>query len=99
MYGNSVYGGASCLAEVMMAHEARFINEQARLGYLQLTKKPTTNSRRLLRELKISERVLLLDEAGFVGHHDYGTENGTAAGFACIDIVKVNTLIRHNATL
>ncbi len=42
IYASKKCGGSVFRAVVMMAQEARFINEQARLGYLQLTKKPTT---------------------------------------------------------
>ena len=42
IYASEACKGSTFRAVVMMAQEARFINEQAREGYLQLTMKPTT---------------------------------------------------------
>ncbi len=42
IYSNEKCQGSVFRAVVMMSHEARFINEQARLGYIKLEKKPTT---------------------------------------------------------
>lgn len=54
IYASDKCGGSVFRAVVMMAHEARFINEQARLGYLQLTKKPTTIAMYKFKEDKLS---------------------------------------------
>lgn len=58
IYASEKCGGSIFRAVVMMAHEARFINEQARLGYLQLTKKPTT-----IAMYKFKENKLTMQEA------------------------------------
>lgn len=42
IYANEACQGSTFRAVVMMAQEARFINEQAKAGYLNLTMKPTT---------------------------------------------------------
>lgn len=42
IYANDKCQGSVFRAVVMMSHEARFINEQAKLGFLELQKKPTT---------------------------------------------------------
>ncbi len=42
IYASEACKGSTFRAVVMMAQEARFINEQARAGYLQLSMKPTT---------------------------------------------------------
>lgn len=42
IYASEACKGSTFRAVVMMAQEARFINEQAREGYLQLSMKPTT---------------------------------------------------------
>lgn len=42
IYSSEKCQGSVFRAVVMMSHEARFINEQARLGYIKLEKKPTT---------------------------------------------------------
>ncbi|MCK9181438.1 MAG: hypothetical protein M0P13_00975 [Fibrobacteraceae bacterium] len=54
IYASQKCGGSIFRAIVMMAHEARFINEQARLGYLQLTKKPTTIAMYKFKENKLT---------------------------------------------
>lgn len=54
IYASQKCGGSTFRAIVMMAHEARFINEQARLGYLQLTKKPTTIAMYKFKENKLT---------------------------------------------
>ena len=54
IYASKACGGSIFRAVVMMAHEARFINEQARLGYLQLTKKPTTIAMYKFKQNKLS---------------------------------------------
>jgi hypothetical protein len=61
IYASEKCGGSIFRAVVMMAHEARFINEQARLGYLQLTKKPTT-----IAMYKFKENKLTLQESPVV---------------------------------
>ncbi len=42
IYASEACKGSTFRAVVMMAQEARFINEQASEGYLHLTMKPTT---------------------------------------------------------
>jgi uncharacterized protein (UPF0305 family) len=42
IYANEACKGSTFRAVVMMAKEARFINDQARQGYIDLTMKPTT---------------------------------------------------------
>ncbi len=42
IYASEACQGSTFRAVVMMAHEARFINDQANQGYLNLTMKPTT---------------------------------------------------------
>tara|TARA_B110000483_G_scaffold58971_2_gene73578 strand:- start:124 stop:480 length:357 start_codon:yes stop_codon:yes gene_type:complete len=42
VYANSKCDGSMFKAVKMMAEEARFINEQANMGFIELTKKPTT---------------------------------------------------------
>lgn len=42
IYASKKSEGSTFKAVVMMAHEARFINEQARMGFIELEKKPTT---------------------------------------------------------
>ncbi len=42
IYASEACKGSTFRAVVMMAQEARFINDQAREGYIQLTMKPTT---------------------------------------------------------
>ena len=42
IYASQECDGSVFKAVVMMAQEARFINEQANLGNIELTKKPTT---------------------------------------------------------
>ncbi len=39
VYGKDI---STFTAVMMAAHEARFINEQANLGFIELTEKPTT---------------------------------------------------------
>ncbi len=41
-YKNPSSGGSLFRAVKMMSEEARFINEQANMGFIELTKKPTT---------------------------------------------------------
>jgi DNA-directed RNA polymerase subunit K/omega len=41
-------------AVMMTAHEARFINEQSNLGFIELTEKPTTISIQKLKEDKLA---------------------------------------------
>lgn len=42
VYNNSKCDGSMFKAVKMMAEEARFINEQANMGFIELNKKPTT---------------------------------------------------------
>ena len=43
-YANEESGGSLFKAVKIMAEEARFINEQANMGFIELNKKPTTIS-------------------------------------------------------
>ncbi|NLO23858.1 MAG: hypothetical protein GX116_05965 [Fibrobacter sp.] len=61
VYLDDIYASEKCegsvfKAVVMMAQEARFINEQALLGNIQLTKKPTTIAMYKFKEDKLSIR-------------------------------------------
>lgn len=42
IYNSKSCGGSVFKAVVMMAQEARFINEQSNMGFIKLTKKPTS---------------------------------------------------------
>ena len=42
VYNNAKCDGSMFKAVKMMAEEARFINEQANMGFIELSKKPTT---------------------------------------------------------
>ena len=59
VYLDDIYASKECQgsvfrAVVMMAHEARFLNNQAGQGYIQLNKKPTTIAMYKFKEGKIS---------------------------------------------
>lgn len=59
VYLDDIYASKECQgsvfrAVVMMAHEARFLNNQAGQGYIQLTKKPTTIAMYKFKEGKLS---------------------------------------------
>ena len=59
VYLDDVYASKECQgsvfrAVVMMAHEARFLNNQAGQGYIQLNKKPTTIAMYKFKEGKLS---------------------------------------------
>ena len=54
IYASKESQGSVFRAVVMMAKEASFINDQARQGYLQLTKKPTTIAMYKFKEGKLS---------------------------------------------
>ena len=63
VYLDDIYASEECQgsvfrAVVMMAHEARFLNNQAGQGYIQLNKKPTTIAMYKFKEgkLTISEK-------------------------------------------
>ncbi len=77
VYLDDIYASEKCegspfKAVVMMSHEARFINDQARQGFIELEKKPTTiamykfKENRLemssLDEPKVVEPTLAVDE-------------------------------------
>ncbi len=59
IYASKESQGSVFRAVVMMAQEARFINDQARLGFIQLNKKPTTIAMYKFKEgkLSISDKV------------------------------------------
>lgn len=64
VYLDDIYASEECQgsvfrAVVMMAHEARFLNNQAGQGYIQLTKKPTT-----IAMYKFKEGKLTMNEKG-----------------------------------
>ena len=54
IYKNPVAGGSIFRAVKMMAEEARFINEQAAQGFIDLTEKPTTCAMRQFKENRIA---------------------------------------------
>ena len=59
VYLDDIYASKECQgsvfrAVVMMAHEARFLNNQAGQGYIQLNKKPTTIDMYKFKEGKLS---------------------------------------------
>ena len=54
IYRNPVAEGSIFRAVKMMAEEARFINEQAKLGYIDLTEKPTTIAMRQFKQNRIA---------------------------------------------
>ncbi|WP_290762822.1 hypothetical protein [Fibrobacter sp. UBA4297] len=59
VYLDDIYASEECQgsvfrAVVMMAHEARFINNQAKQGYIQLTQKPTTIAMNRFKEHKLT---------------------------------------------
>ncbi len=58
VYLDDIYASEECQgsvfrAVVMMAHEARFINNQSKQGYIQLTQKPTTIAMNRFKEHKL----------------------------------------------
>lgn len=53
IYSNDKCQGSVFRAVVMMAHEARFLNEQHRLKFIQLQMKPTTLAMKKFREGKL----------------------------------------------
>ncbi len=59
VYLDDIYASEECQgsvfrAVVMMAHEARFLNNQANQGYIQLNKKPTTIAMYKFKEGRLS---------------------------------------------
>ena len=59
VYLDDIYASEECQgsvfrAVVMMAHEARFINNQSKQGYIQLTQKPTTIAMNRFKEHKLT---------------------------------------------
>ena len=59
VYLDDIYASKECQgsvfrAVVMMAHEARFLNNQAGQGYIQLNKKPTTIAMYKFKEGKLA---------------------------------------------
>ena len=61
IYASEACKGSTFRAVVMMAHEARFINEQARSGYLKLEMKPTTIAMDKFKDNKLT--ILSKEEA------------------------------------
>jgi len=53
VYESEKCGGSVFRAVVMMAHEARFLNEQHRLKFIQLQMKPTSLAMKKFREDKL----------------------------------------------
>jgi len=54
IYASKECGGSVFRAVVMMAQEARFVNNQASQGYIHLNKKPTTIAMYKFKEGKLS---------------------------------------------
>ncbi len=54
IYASKESQGSVFRAVVMMAQEARFVNEQARQGFIELQKKPTTIAMYKFKEGKLS---------------------------------------------
>lgn len=54
IYDSEQCGGSPFKAVVMMAKEARFINNQAYQGFIQLEEKPTTIAMNKFRQDKLS---------------------------------------------
>ena len=59
VYLDDIYASKECQgsvfrAVVMMAHEARFLNNQANQGYIKLNKKPTTIAMYKFKEGRLS---------------------------------------------
>ncbi len=53
VYNSEKCGGSVFRAVVMMAHEARFLNEQHRLKFIQLQMKPTTLAMKKFKDDKL----------------------------------------------
>ena len=54
IYANEECQGSVFRAVIMMAKEARFLNDQGVQGYIQLSKKPTTIAMNKFKEHKLS---------------------------------------------
>jgi len=53
IYASEKCGGSVFRAVVMMSHEARFLNEQHRLKFIQLQMKPTTLAMKKFKDDKL----------------------------------------------
>ena len=53
IYESELCGGSVFRAVVMMSHEARFLNEQHRLKFIQLQMKPTSLAMKKFKENKL----------------------------------------------
>lgn len=53
VYNSEKCGGSVFRAVVMMSHEARFLNEQHRLKFIQLQMKPTTLAMKKFKDDKL----------------------------------------------
>ena len=79
--GGSLYG--------IFSHIIRAFFNHCKLMFL---KSVHSNSCRLLSELNVTLFGLIVNEAGFVSHHDNSAENRTLTFFTSIDIIKINSL-------
>jgi DNA-directed RNA polymerase subunit K/omega len=97
VYLDDIYASKECQgsvfrAVVMMAHEARFLNNQAGQGYIQLTKKPTTIAMYKFKEGKLSmtekasndvtDEAIAATEAAEIATPENVAENAAAADAA-----------------
>jgi len=57
IYASDKCEGSSFKAVVMMSKEARFINNQAHQGFIQLEEKPTTIAMHKFKQNKLSEVI------------------------------------------
>jgi hypothetical protein len=63
IYASEKCGGSVFRAVVMMAHEARFLNEQHRLKFIQLQMKPTSLAMKKFKDDKLEYTQDNLDPA------------------------------------
>ena len=97
VYLDDIYASKECQgsvfrAVVMMAHEARFLNNQAGQGYIQLNKKPTTIAMYKFKEGKLSmsekanndvtDEAIVASDVADVASAESVAENAAAADAA-----------------
>jgi hypothetical protein len=63
IYASEKCGGSVFRAVVMMAHEARFLNEQHRLKFIQLQMKPTSLAMKKFKDDKLEYTQDNLDQS------------------------------------
>ena len=88
IYASEACKGSTFRAVVMMAQEARFINEQARLGYINLTMKPTTiamdkfkdNKLTILSKAEAESRQAAKNESAT--NHEHASNNASSVDSA-----------------